>query len=107
MTRYFMKLTLFSALIMTVTAGCATQKQWSAVGGSRSDGVVKLAFDYGMFENPQLEPGQGVKLAAQRCRAWGYTGSEAFGGAMQQCIARNQHGCVAWRVSADYQCTGR
>jgi hypothetical protein len=93
--------------VVTLLAGCATSKQWSAVSGSRSDGVVRLAFDYGMFEKPVLETDQGVQVATRRCQAWGYTGAEPFGGTMQQCIARNQHGCTAWRVFADFQCAGR
>lgn len=103
MTMFRIILVIFVGLL----TGCATSKQWSAIGGSRADGTVRLAFDYGAFEKPQLEPGQGVQLAAERCRAWGYMSSQAFGGAQQQCTARNQYGCVAWRVFADFQCTGR
>jgi len=102
-----MRLVLLNVCIAATLTGCATPKQWSAISGSRADGVVKLAFNYGAFEKPELQDGQGTQLAAQRCRAWGYTGAEAFGGVMQQCIATNQYGCIAWRVSADFQCTGR
>ncbi len=102
-----MMVRILLVLFVVSLAGCATPKQWSAIGGSRADGTVRLAFEYGAFEKPQFEQGQGVQLATERCRAWGYTGSEAFGGARQQCTTRNQYGCVAWRVFADFQCTGR
>ena len=32
---------------------------------------MRLAFEYGAFEKPQFEQGQGVQLATERCRAWG------------------------------------
>lgn len=92
-------------LILMLGSGCATPKQWSAIGGSRSDGTIRIAYSYGLFETPELEKGQGPRVAKEKCRIWGYTGAELFGNAMQQCIATNQHGCVRWRVYADFQCT--
>ena len=38
------------ALCMLVLSGCAVQKQLVPTGGSRSDGTVKLAYEYGAFE---------------------------------------------------------
>jgi hypothetical protein len=89
-----------------VIAGCATAMNWQPVGGSRSDGVVRLAFEYGMFQRPQLNESQAVALATQRCRVWGYSGAEAFGAATQQCTASNGYGCVRTVVTKEYQCTG-
>jgi len=103
--RYVMKLGLVG--IAVALSGCATQKQWSAYSGSRADGVVRLGYNYGMFEKPEIEPGQAQRLAAQKCSVWGYQSAEAFGDATQQCTATNQYGCVAWRVTAEFQCLGR
>lgn len=96
-----------SMLIFCVINGCATPKAWIPITGSRADGTIKLAFEYGGFEKPEIQPGQAQHVAAQKCIAWGYSGAEAFGGIMQQCIMRNQYGCIRQRVFADFQCTGR
>ena len=87
-------------------AGCAVQKEWTATGGSRADGTVELAFEYGVFEKPQVDNAQGVDLAASMCAGWGYTGSQPFG-AMTKCEAVNGYGdCMRWLVTRKYQCLG-
>jgi hypothetical protein len=105
MKNHIAKLLSCIMLIGAMLTGCATQKQWCAIGGSRSDGTIRIAYDYGMFEKPLLDQGQGYRLAIEKCRLWGYTSAELFGNTMQQCIAANQYGCAAWRVYADFQCT--
>lgn len=103
----FKRLILLNVCIGSMLVGCATPKEWIPYSGSKSDGVVKLAFDYGGFEKPEIPQGQAHQVASQRCRAWSYSGAEAFGGVMQQCRARNQYGCVAYRVFTEFQCTGK
>ena len=99
----------FSALFvaMVCLAGCATTKEWAATGGSRSDGVVKLSFQFGLFEQPQVSEEQGVVLAKSRCAAWGYSGAEAFGGQTKVCNNVTTSGCNSWLVTREYQCTGK
>lgn len=87
-------------------AGCATTKTWSATGGSRSDGVIKLSYEYGLFEVPQVNEQQALELATTRCIAWGYSGSEAFGGQTQVCNNVSSGGCNRWLVTREYQCLG-
>jgi hypothetical protein len=99
------------ALIIAICAAmalvaCASVKDWSATGGSRSDGVVKLSYEYGMFEKPQLSEIQAMNIATARCKTWGYTGAEAFGGQISQCNAYSGGGCAHWLVTKEYQCTG-
>lgn len=102
-----MKRLMLLALVASLLGGCAVKKDWACVGGSKADGTVKLAYDYGLFQQVELTPGQAERIAAQRCSAWGYSSSEAFGGAMQTCLSYDPSlGCTAWRVTADYQCTG-
>jgi len=104
---YMKTIIAYAALAATVfLGGCATTKNWSATGGSRADGVVRLSYDYGMFEKPQLSEDQALSLARQRCSSWGYTGAEAFGGSTQQCSSPSGGGCQAWTVTKEYQCTG-
>lgn len=62
-----------------VLSGCATQKQMVPMGGSKADGTVRMGFDYGLFEKPVLDKNQAIAAAEQRCKAWGYSGTEPFG----------------------------
>lgn len=90
-----------------VLAGCSTVSQWTATGGSRADGVVRLSYDLGPFQKSGVNEAQAIELATQRCRAWGFTGAEAFGGEVRQCTHPGQFGsCDAYHVMKDYQCTG-
>lgn len=93
------------AAILAVAA-CATAKSYTATGGSRSDGTVRLSYEVGMFEVPTVDENQGLQLARQRCATWGYTGAEAFGGTTSQCTAMSNSGCMTTLVTKEYQCTG-
>ena len=94
-----------AALLLTLQ-GCAVQKQLVATGGSRADGTVKMAYEFGMFEQPVINMEQGAVSAAQRCKSWGYTGAEPFGGQTKQCSSYSGGGCARWTVTVEYQCTG-
>ena len=93
-------------LVITFVNGCATQKALTATGGSRSDGTVKLSFEYGPLEAPQVDQNQGLAVAKQRCAAWGYTGAEPFGGTTRSCNLPSGSGCQRYLVTVEYQCTG-
>ncbi|MEQ4576016.1 MAG: YecR family lipoprotein [Gammaproteobacteria bacterium] len=94
-------------LSAAILAGCATAKNWAATGGSRADATVRLSYEYGALEKPRADEAQARELALARCRAWGYTGAEAFGGAIQQCnLPDGTGGCNRWLVTKEYQCTG-
>ena len=90
-----------------VVTGCAVQKQWIPIGGSRSDGTVKLAFEYSALQVPTVDDAAGAEQAKQRCAAWGYTGADRFGGITKTCSSRDVAGCSAYRVTSEYQCTGQ
>ena len=42
------------ALLLTLLSGCAVDKYPVATGGSRSDGTVKLSYQVGQWEQPQV-----------------------------------------------------
>lgn len=86
--------------------GCAVSKDWSATGGSRADGIVKLSYQYRYDEKPILDELQAIDLAASRCKVWGYKSASAFGGAFRKCIAASYGSCDEWLVTKEYQCTG-
>ena len=94
------------ALMMVFIQGCTTQKTLIPTGGSRADGTVKLSFEHGMFEAPQVDQQQGLTVATQRCAAWGYTGAEPFGGVTKVCNNISSGSCNRWLVTVEYQCTG-
>ena len=92
--------------VALVVAGCATTKAMQAVGGSRSDGIVRLGFDYGMFESPKVDMEQARLTAEKRCQVWGYESAEPFDAATEQCISYSGYGCARTRVTMEYQCVG-
>jgi hypothetical protein len=99
---------LIAVACMAMLASCGANKEWIVSGGSRVDGTVKLSFEYTVLESPQIDVEQGVTIATQRCEEWGYTGgAEPSGGTDRKCEQVDGHGnCVAWIVTAEYQCTG-
>jgi len=94
-------------LIAVGLTGCATQKEWVATGGSRADGTVRLSYDYGAFEVPQVDNQQGLDIARSRCIAWRYQDAEAFGGERRACNNMTSSGCMGWIITREYQCLGK
>jgi len=103
------KILLF-ILVMVLTSGCAVRQistEWQATGGSRGDATVKLSYQYGYGAMPQLSEQQAISMAKKRCKAWGYTGAEAFGGIITVCNQRDPYlGCIDNFVTKEYQCIG-
>ena len=97
------KLVVAGAII--ALAGCATVTQMEATGGSRSDGIVKLSYEYGMFDKVELDAASGLAKARERCGVWGYTDADPFGGVVRQCQAMSSMGCTHWFATIEYQCT--
>lgn len=94
---------LASTLILS---GCSVKKQLVPTGGSKADGTVRMSYSYGMFEMPKVDLQQGLTAAKSRCSAWGYSGTEAFGGSTSVCSQMSSSGCVVTTVTTEYQCTG-
>ena len=87
-------------------ASCSTVKVPQPMSGSKSDGVVSMAYEVGPMEKPVIDWNQVTASATARCNAWGYKSAEAFGGEKRTCNAYNGYGnCVAALVTIDYQCT--
>lgn len=96
-------------------AGCAAkpvEKDWVAVGGSRSDATIRLGYTYNpQQEVPKLNHQQALQLATQKCQAWGYGRAEEFGSIMENCaqMAYDQWTgpyCVRMNAVAEFQCIG-
>ena len=87
-----------------VLSGCTAQVKGAPVGGSRADGTAALAYEYGMFGVPPVNYAEMQQQAKARCARWGCQHAERFGGQIRTCVAQGSSGCLAWRVSIDYQC---
>lgn len=83
---------------------CATVKVPQPTGGSRADGTVQLAYEYGELETPEVDWESANRAATERCQNWGYASAEAFGPGVTQCTASNQYGCTRYFVTITYQC---
>lgn len=93
-----------AALAVVFLSGCAVKVASAPVGGSRADGTVTLAYEYGLFQTPEVNWEEMLKQAQDRCARWGYLNAERFGGELRDCIQQGSSGCLRWRVSIEYQC---
>ena len=100
-------------LLFVAMVGCArpVQKDWFAMGGSKGDATVKMGLSWNPnTKKPETSKAQADAVAAQKCRAWGYDGAEAFGAITQQCTSIQYTGfgpvCQEMRAEVQYQCTG-
>ena len=100
----WLRLTLLAAALTWIA--CAAAKYPQPIGGSRADGTVQLAYEYGAFENPQVDWESANRLATEKCAAWGYSAAESFGGGVRECTYADQNGCWQYFVTITYQCTG-
>lgn len=54
-----------SALAIFALSGCATRKDFYAMGGSRADGSVDMAYDFRPFEKPVVNQQQAYAIAKE------------------------------------------
>lgn len=102
-----MKKLVLIVMAIGLAAGCAVQKEWTAVGGSRADGTVTMAYEYGMFQSPHVDDAEGAQAAGASCANWGYTMAQPFGGVLRTCEARDGYGnCTQFLVQKKFQCLG-
>jgi hypothetical protein len=103
-----MRKTMMMVALAFAFTGCAVQKVASPIGGSRSDGTVRMGYTVGLFEKPVVDWNQAARTAAQRCAAWGYSDAQAFGSTTSRCIGTDYNGaCNMWQVEAEFQCMGQ
>jgi hypothetical protein len=94
---------LVAALLL---AGCTANITPEAIGGSRADGTIVEAYQFGAFEKPVVDWDAADADAKTRCHEWGYNNADRFAGVETQCLERNGYGmCMQSEVHATYQCT--
>jgi len=97
---------LFPLLALAaVVAGCTTYKLWSESAADSELGIVQLSYEYGKFENPQVDERAGVNMARERCAEWGFPDAQRKG-EDRQCVNGVQTDCSRWKVLREYQCLG-
>ncbi len=100
-----MKNIIFCFLIFSLS-GCSTIVVPESSGGSRSDGIVEMSFEYGLFEKPQVKWSDAQAEAASRCIAWGYKDAKRFGAFTEECEVYDKNYCTLTLVKIKYQCVG-
>ena len=63
------RLVLFMALLLS---GCAVTVVPVATGGSRSDGIVKMSYQFSPITIPHVDKTAAIRNAARYCKNWGY-----------------------------------
>ena len=98
--------TIVAALWILGLGGCATAEKWSASGGNRDQGLVRVSYEYAEFRQPEMDDADAEALALNRCNAWGYTQAEPIPGQLRQCANMDGSNCNLWTVTREYQCSG-
>lgn len=92
------------ACLALLLCGCAARvKHWAPIGGSRSDGVVKLAYEQHGVRRIKISNQEAQQIAEDRCARWGYRSASAFSD-LSTCTGRSAFGCTDWLVTREYQC---
>jgi hypothetical protein len=96
---------LASATLLLSLVACATSPKWGVSGGDRTDGVVRVSYQYPEFHQPDVSDAQAMKIASNRCAGWGYDKAEPIPGQTRQCTNREDANCNLWTVTREYQCS--
>jgi hypothetical protein len=99
------KLLLVILPVLALTA-CATTREWSASGGNRNEGIVKLSYQYPQFQQPALSDAKAAQLAENRCNVWGFARADVIPGQVRECSETDGGDCTLWTVTREYQCSG-
>lgn len=95
---------LLSATGLLATGGCATTESWSAAGGNRDIGVVRLSYEYAEQAEPVMSEAQADRIAENRCNTWGYDRAELIPGLLRDCTIEDGNRCEVWKVTREYRC---
>ncbi|HEI6967613.1 YecR family lipoprotein [Yersinia sp. 2544 StPb PI] len=100
-----MQIPMVALILGVITlSGCATPKQWEATGGGKSDGIVQISYEQGQFENGQSSDSQGLTVATERCKFWGYKSALKSGTEKSICKTMGKYNCLQTTVTQDYIC---
>ncbi len=96
---------LLSLLPIFALTACVSTKHWTAAGGNRDEGIVKLSYQYPESQPLALSDAQAEQLAENRCNVWGYAHADVIPGQVRECSETEGGSCALWTVTREYQCT--
>ena len=105
MNRQIQRLIAVPAVLVVALSACVSTRQWTATGGNREQGLVKLSYQYPDFHQPDVSDAQAQELAAHRCAAWGFKKAEPVAGLVRECSNSESGNCNLWTVTREYQCS--
>ena len=100
-----MKKLLLPFISIIFFSSCHITKDLDVVGGSKSDAIVEMTYEYHLFQKVIISSWEeSQEKANNTCRAWGYTSAKRFETPKKDCIGWGRDGCYKWRVTWQYQC---
>jgi hypothetical protein len=99
-----LRIVVATLLLLTLGACATTQQKWSAAGGNRESGLVRLSYEYPEFHQPTMSDAQAEAMALNRCNTWGYRKVEPIAGQIRECANTDDGNCNLWTVTREFQC---
>jgi hypothetical protein len=105
MSRTIQRLILIPTLLVLGLSACVSTRQWTASGGNKEAGLVRVSYQYTEFHQPDVSDVQAMVLAENRCEAWGYPRAEPVAGLVRECSNAEAGHCDLWTVTREFQCS--
>src|SRR5262245_36924961 len=93
----------FAPVLLLALGGCASTSHWTAAGGNKDIGVVRVSYEYA-GNQPAMSAAQADAMAENRCDTWGFERAELIPGTMRDCASNEGGACAVWKVTREYQC---
>jgi hypothetical protein len=99
-----MKKLLLLAPLLALSA-CAVVKVPEISSINQDAGKIAVAYDYGLFQKPEVNWNTTLATASAQCRAWHYQDAVQSVAPQTDCVQNDQNGrCNSWKVQALYDC---
>ncbi|SES64829.1 YecR family lipoprotein [Thorsellia anophelis] len=103
------KIILILFIVVVNLTGCESVTHLDTVGGSKSDGTIKLGYEANLLNilgDVKIDKEETLNQVRERCKSWGYSDAMPFSGKEEKCIApgTDPGGCFAYRITYTYQC---
>jgi putative component of membrane protein insertase Oxa1/YidC/SpoIIIJ protein YidD len=79
-----------------------TSKTPLLIDGSKSEGTLTFAYEYGFLDTPTIQWDAAVNEASQRCKAWGFSNANFFKTGVSTCL--DPPTCHSYRMTFKCQC---
>jgi hypothetical protein len=99
--------TIILAVLCGLVAGCTITKTPEFVGGDRTSGVVRLAYDLPPLQNARVDQYMAQNNANRACQAWGYATAQSFGNPITTCTTTSASECLNEQVTTSWLCQGQ